>query len=35
MGMLAYVTLIVLFRLVDAYDLERLKRWSGKIWRRT
>lgn len=34
-GMLAYLTLIVVFRLVDAHDLERLKRWGGKLWRRT
>lgn len=34
-GMLAYLTLIVLLRLVDAYDLQRLKRWGGKLWRRT
>jgi hypothetical protein len=35
LGMISYLLFIVLFRLVDAYDVQRMKRWSRKLWRRT
>jgi stage V sporulation protein B len=35
LGMIAYLLFIVLFRLVDAYDVQRMRRWSRKLWRRT